>query len=263
MADRETPSQAGMFQGIYGKHRIDLSNYEINRQQLIEGVPARLFKFVKRRYMNGALATGSIRLGTLHDFRKTEDHGQSQGDPSEGKNNVFQHVGFLDSHDPSSFAGRIVVLSDGATMENCTLVEERDFPDSYVFCASTNFSEDLFRKWNTSDGLDACYEISDVAGFINAISNALDNSAQLVGYAPVVYVDGDLDGAAGQHVIHPAFVKQVRKYKWQTEYRFVWQHKRPEEADPKLFEVNGLSRCCKPFAILEHGEIMYLDTPAK
>jgi hypothetical protein len=49
------------------------------------GLSMELFKYTRREFELATLERGSIRLGTLFDYRKAEDHGAQVGDAREGK----------------------------------------------------------------------------------------------------------------------------------------------------------------------------------
>jgi len=217
-----------------------------------------VYKFVNKEYLESLFTLGDIRLGTLHNFRRTEQHGLNRGDSVEGRNTVRLHVDHLE--DPKDgFAKRFLGLGDGCTLSNVSLQETRNWPDAYVFCASTAYSESAFRRWHAEEKTDACYEIFDPTSFARAISQAVQHRAYCSGFAKIDYVDGDIDGATKLHATPAPWIKQ-RKYDWQTEYRWVWTHKAPAvDVAPKNIVIPDLQRFCRPVARLIDGKIVYLS----
>ena len=49
---------------------------------MIEGVPSRLFKYLRPEHAQSLLCRGDVRVGTLFEFREIED--AERGDPGEG-----------------------------------------------------------------------------------------------------------------------------------------------------------------------------------
>src|SRR5437016_1757377 len=46
--------------------------------------PGQLFKYLERRWADAMIERGAIRIGTLHGFRRIEEHGDEIGDRDEG-----------------------------------------------------------------------------------------------------------------------------------------------------------------------------------
>jgi hypothetical protein len=217
-----------------------------------------VYKFVNEKYMTSLFAKGDVRLGTLHNFRNTELHGANRGDAVEGKNTVHlevkHHVG-----PAGGFLQRMLGLGEGCEVENVLLTETRDWPDAYVFCASTIYSEAAFRRWNAEEGVDACYEIFDPVGFARAISLLLLSRATCNGFAPVDYVLGDIDGASELHATPAPWIKPL-EYAWQTEFRWVWTLRAPAiSLAPCNFVIPNPRRFCRPVARLQSGTIHYIS----
>jgi hypothetical protein len=220
-----------------------------------------IYKFLKRGRMEKFFETGQIRLGTLHDFRNTEQHGNHIGDVVEGKSTIHQHVAYANSAEPNSFIGQFVEFN-GGEMWDCRFIHERDSENAYTYCASHIFSEEGFRDWHEKEGLDACFEIFDPLGFRQAISKEIFEKARYVTESQIVYVDGDIPGESNLRHIPSAFIKQTA-YAWQTEYRWLWEPRKSNVAPIAEFPtLPDPRRFCRKIAILEDGEIKYLNQPS-
>jgi hypothetical protein len=219
---------------------------------------APVYKFVSRKYLDHFFDTGSIRVGTLHDFRKIEAHGKWRGDDSEGKSNVVQHVPFVDRIEEGSFLSNFISPGSGGHFENNTFIQRRDFPNSFVFCTSSYFSNDLLQRWHQEEGVDACYEIFNWQAYKAEVSKKLAPIADVIASSYVTYVTGDIDGESQQRHILPPFVKK-KEYDWQSEFRGVWLHKAPSvDVKAACIEIPEARKYCRPFAVLDSGQVRRL-----
>jgi len=217
-----------------------------------------IYKFVSRRNLDRFFDTGSIRIGTLHDFRKTEAHGKWRGDEFEGKSDIMQRVASKNQIDKGSFLSTFINAPAGVQITDCIFIERRDFPNCYVFCTSSYFTDELFQHWHEKEGVDACYEIFDWIGYHREISHSLVSRADGLGSAYVTYVEGDIDGESEGRHIYPPFIKKM-EYEWQSEFRGVWLHKAPSiDVKPLCFEIPDARKYCRPYAILNAGKIQRL-----
>ena len=214
-----------------------------------------VYKFVSRRWLAGFFDSGSVRVGTLHDFRKIEAHGKSRGDAFEGKSNVVQHVPFADRIEKDTFLSTFFAPGSAAQFTNSTFFEKRDFPNSFVFCTSSHFSDDLLLRWHEEEKVDACYEIFDWQGYHAEITMKLAPMADSLGAQYVRYVTGDINGESEQRHILAPFIKK-QEYDWQSEFRGVWIHKSPSiDVKAACIEIPDARKYCRPFATLDAGKI--------
>lgn len=217
---------------------------------------APVYKFVKEEYMDSFFKTGDLRLGTLHNFRKIEEYGINRGDPSEGKNSVFQYVEHHDGGKDGTFAGQF--FGKGIVVQNSTIIQHRDWPESYVFCSSRNFSEKLFFEWHAKEGTTACYEIWHPLAFALAVQKVIAQRAYFSGLDNVKYVDGHIDGASEDFKIEAPFVKPL-PYAWQDEFRWVWTHRHPAiSVAAHNWEIPDARQFCRKVARLRSGKLEYL-----
>jgi hypothetical protein len=216
-----------------------------------------IYKFVNREFMEAFFASGSIRLGTLHGFRDTEAHGNYRGDVTEGINRVVQRIAHATETVPGSFLHSMIRIGTGSVIKDCLFVQERTWPDTYVFCTSATFNEDLFRQWNVSEGVDACYEIFDWQGFELEVSKRIASQALPMHSEYVTYVDGDIDGESQVRHIRAPFIK-LRDFEWQREYRGAWLHKHPSvDVQAICIDIPDARRFCRKVATLEDGKVCY------
>lgn len=223
-----------------------------------------LYKFLSRKYFDKFFETGSLRLGTMYDFKRTEVHGLSRGDSSEGKHRIRRIVNepmVLTGNEQEPLISDIISTNGGTVnLSNTTFVKVQQDGDGFIFCTSYFFSEQIFKNWHSENNVDACYEIVDPQGFIRAISNAISNSAYFFENHNITYTDEHIDYLSNQAPIHPAFTKVANNYSWQVENRSLWKARQPSGIlQPWNISVPEAIQFCRPFATLEKNEIVYTN----
>lgn len=222
-----------------------------------------LYKFIEKEFLESFFSSGCLRLGTIHDFRDVVEHGVSRGDEKEGEHNLIRAVDGTvaitkDKHEP--------IISEVFKMEgegesyisNMSIIVPRRCPNGFIFCTSYIYSENLFSSWNRNEGLDACYEISDVNGFVRAVSSAICNSAYFYTCSNVSYTDDPIDFQSGHARLNPALTKAKDKYSWQYENRCVWGARGPcGPLKPWIIYVPQAIKFCRPLAYIDDGQIIY------
>ena len=205
------------------------------------------YKYFDSVLRDSILENGSVRLGTLYDYRDLEKHGPEVGDENEGKVGVNSRVLSWDSSNPSLtpqhqdefVQGNALVFKEGSSvrfppggtiafgkenisMQNVDLRSERSVQNMLVFSMTAEASAEHCAR----AGYDACYEISDVEAFLRCISEAVDTN--FFEGSNVVYRDRELhyDEAARRN---PAFIKEPI-YAYQKELRGIWGPVEPHAA---------------------------------
>lgn len=232
-----------------------------------------LYKFIEKEFFDEFFLTGSLRLGTLEDFKETDEHGENRGDKSEGKHNVYRHVGdkltlTADTLPNESLISSFINMDpapnqDPATLSNVVFIDERSSQDVLTFCTSGVYSTRLFSEWNKKENLNYCYEIFDVKGFITAISNAISARSKGNKFKAcewVTYTNKNIDYRSIYSKVLPCFLK-AEDYTWQREVRMVWAfddiHRKQEVI---IMNVPEAIKFCRKHAYIEKGEIKYLSS---
>lgn len=156
----------------------------------------RLFKYLPKEYLKAFFRTGSLKLGTLYEYRKVEVYGTVIGDQDEGlhKTELFLPGGgeielasaspeadFFRKHvlRPDQQDSNVkIVLEDGAR-----LIAHSNSQDLYVYCMTSEFDEGVMRQF----GCDACMEILRPRDFFRAISKRIGGGNRLEGVVPIQY----------------------------------------------------------------------------
>ena len=189
-----------------------------------------LYKYTRSQYAEGMVRRGEFLIGTLHGFRKIEEHGLAIGDADEGKKEV---VDVADGHwrdvtTRPNLATKFISAPPQAdiTFQNVQFQMNYDVPDVYVFCVSAVRADRAMHAFQA----DACVTIIRPEQFFRALDAALKLRKLVSGcmVRPCKYaerrrdvrVDGDM---------HPAFIK-TPDYAYQEEVRAIWEpRQRPIE----------------------------------
>lgn len=203
-------------------------------------------------------------MSTIHSFRDVVEYGAHRGDEEEGKHKVSrrliepitvthgQHEPIISEFVDIGLGGSLTIEGMGA------FIVERRSDDAFIFCTSDFFSEDLFARWHAAEGLDACYEITDVHGFVRAISRAIATSAVYVGTHQVRYRDEHIDYKTPAAGVAPAITK-FKRYAWQQEARSIWAPRYPTPPlRPWVIEVPAAVPFCRRVALYENGAVKML-----
>jgi hypothetical protein len=208
-----------------------------------------LFKYCKRQHFEWLQRSGSLRIGTLSEYRNTEQYGTQIGDADEGG---FPISGTRRMPAGSSLPGGGVRFEGEATatMTGCYVWLPHD-RDRYLFCVSSVYDEDTHRrlKADPQAQYDACYRINDPGPFFGSISRAIADRAQLLGVCFVQYRDGVVDFASPLAYVPPELVKNRDGYAHLQEVRGVWRPLGPPVA-PFPIDVREARRFCELVATI-------------
>jgi hypothetical protein len=185
--------------------------------------PLHLYKFTEARFARSMLEHGRVRIGTLFDFRKVEEHRSTIGDAGEAEPNslaTFDSVTLEPGKaSPPYLARAFAVRPDatGPTTTNGLIVEHhmRD-EDYYVYCVTAEYSVSLLEE----AGYDSCVRIEDPRGFFQAMTDAIEERVSQWSVQPCTY--GTRTGPYNPaHERHPVWVKDP-SFSAQCEIRAVW-----------------------------------------
>lgn len=143
-----------------------------------------MYRYSRKCYNDLLLNLGGIRVGTLHDFRRSE-LGAGISDPEEGKKRVYHHIENLhiaDSEEPaiqseidvralSAFRAVKLENSKDITFSNITVSRPFDHPDCFLLCTSEICASRMLREF---DGAETCIRITDIPGFYRELTRTLN-----------------------------------------------------------------------------------------
>lgn len=210
----------------------------------------KVFRYSEQEYNDGLLAFGSVRVGTLHDFRQSE-HKNGIADANEGIKSVSHYIPHVTERDVGSIHLKALeefnfIKYSGATniiIKDVQVTREFNHPDCFVHCVSTSFSKVVLSQF---DRADSCVEISDVHGFYRRLTATLSLHVpvDLIAIRSVAYMSRDEEWNGKDWGVHPALIKEPRFSK-QVEFRAIWKPRFNGPIAPIVINDIGLINYCK------------------
>jgi len=185
-----------------------------------------LFKYMKAEHANKLFNCGTLRIGTLYEFRNLETYGTARGDEGEGTKEIYEHIDDRTIEDssqnnPQSDFEKQFIKINGTVKNfkivNLTFSESQDSADCYIYCMSKKFDDKLYEKFKTN----VCVKINSPYKFINAISITLRGyNANFVQLSECKY--GERKQQYGVHDdYHSSIIKPIF-HKLDEEVRSIW-----------------------------------------
>lgn len=181
-----------------------------------------LYKYIKSEHAEMFFHNGTLRIGTLLDFKRNEDFNKAIGDSNEGS-----HFPFMDTdqtlypdemtESQSKFLEGFINMGPGSSMTGLKLVREISSEDYYIFCMTTEPSRKAMEEFNC----DKCIEIENPDLFINALTRKIRKTAgDMAWHGEITYMDKEYSYLT-ETTLHPAQTKDI-EYSYQKEYRAIW-----------------------------------------
>lgn len=186
-------------------------------------LPIPLFKYTRRQDAESMMEHGHFLVGTLHEFRKVEAHGDEVGDPGEGTKQLFDNLdgSWQDVTGRRNLAQSVISAPPGADIQfsGVRVQVRQEVPNMYVFCVSAALSRRVMEAFHR----DTCLAIYKPKAFFKALDAAM-RAKGLVKSCTVVqcqYGHRERDIQTDDNV-HPAQLKPAR-HSYQREYRALWE----------------------------------------
>ncbi|HBC3857032.1 TPA: hypothetical protein KD866_002409 [Vibrio parahaemolyticus] len=222
-------------------------------------------KYVKEIHFESLIESGSIKIGTLKDYKESE-HGKMVTDPMEG---ITRFSGSYESISPNTIRSNSALSKvfsfgreDQVQTEEPTKAEElreritfnlkiTDFdvvgPDYYIFSFSKTYNQDDHQEWDRKQGYNAAYSIVCPNTFFRKITKQLNTimPVKFLGLFEVQYYDENkgMDFFDPRHR-YPGFcLKGYDDFSSQKEIRAVWEPLKNVEISPLILEVVSLGHC--------------------
>ncbi len=214
-----------------------------------------MYRYSAEKYNQSLLKMGGIRIGTLHDFRKTE-HKQGIADPQEGKKKVTHYIDHAvvnntdDLHGKAATEFNVINLDKGnanVSFKNCTFSKSFDEPDCFILCVSSEKSKKVMTEF---EGADSCIEITNQNSFFQQLTNTLNLFTPVIfrGVHKVIYKN-KVEAWNGSDWGHnPAVIKEL-EFKGQYELRAIWQPSFNQKISPIIFLNYNLISSCRKISI--------------
>jgi hypothetical protein len=126
-----------------------------------------VFKYTKEIYASAMLEKGSIRLGTLYEYRDSEN--EQIKDIEEGLFNGKQHIDFHMGALPGIAGEMIMGNVDGVEFSNVSFTKRMQVFNVNIYCTTLEGSKEVMESFEA----EACIEIFDYNSFVKSIVIAL------------------------------------------------------------------------------------------
>ncbi len=128
-------------------------------------------KFTKKVHFDGLVDSGSIRIGTLKDYKEGE-HGEMVSDSMEGAKRFSGSYAnaTADTIKPSAALSSLINIAQDSVidlkMENVTFIE----PDYYIFSFARGYDLHDHKEWLVKESYDIAYSIDFRKTFFKKIT---------------------------------------------------------------------------------------------
>ncbi|GMQ83668.1 MAG: hypothetical protein BMS9Abin06_0405 [Gammaproteobacteria bacterium] len=184
------------------------------------------YKYISSKYVGDFLSGRKIKIGTLHNFRKEEQHGSEIGDPGEGIRQIYDVIDYAHSEKPETITPLVEKIDPlfrsrpNSVIRNVLVQDTEDCADQYVFCTTYEFDLSTMQQM----GYDCCVIITNVERFLELIRNKLVAKGLISGkisHGKCIY--GDRRTYARHPNPPPPWALKLTKHEHQKEYRMVWE----------------------------------------
>lgn len=217
-----------------------------------------LFKYCRREYWYALNARGCVRVGSLHDYQRTDKYGELTADALEGSKRLAGTIYGVTEQNIASYPGLeglIHIEGDGNIGIEEVVVSNyvRSVPNLLVFSASASYSSVTHKRWYYEERYDTCYKILSARLFFRALTEVLGRQYVFLGFGRVHYAD-EIDIATPEAGIHPALVKRRTGYSDQAEIRALWQMREGQNPSPVILPESRVRLYAQLRAILPASE---------
>ncbi|MCE1059102.1 hypothetical protein LU646_14570 [Pseudomonas alloputida] len=219
-----------------------------------------LFRYSSRTYNTRLVEHGSLRVGTLHDFRKAE-HKPGITDPSEGTRTISLPVKEWRQNEeipgkPSDVRQALDMFgmfqshnSWGNTLKGVTVMRPFDDPDCFVHCTSLLYSRTVMEQFS---GAETCVRITN-PGYFYAVLTHLINTEVMEVEPPILQ---KITYRSRQEIFDversktPATFIKEEIFAPQVEFRAVWYPRdKTQILKPEILTSEDLARVCHEIPI--------------
>lgn len=210
-----------------------------------------LYKYMPQKYLNAFLEKGSLKIGTLFEYRKNEIYGDVIGDKEEGVHVTELKIpggGEIRTDSPTQEGAFIrefqkisglQVTSGRITVQGSGVIAIRtQSQDQYIYCMSSEFNEDVMKQFEC----DSCLEIIRPQHFFDAISKVIHPLGKFHMASAINYRDRTASYKE-PHQFHPSLIKDG-SYEYQKEWRAIWLPK-SEPTGPLFIDVPRARQHCR------------------
>lgn len=204
-----------------------------------------IYKYMEYKHARDLVCSGSFRIGTLYDYKKTESHGYEIGDEIEGQKIIRceQNLIIKDFNQPQNFDKYFPQFAGVETIDNITLTNDLSSPNIFVCSFSNSFDITTMKRM----GYDSCVKILDLNKFLTYYFKKIIKKGLATGrYATckeLLYTDNKEMDISDAHD-RPAWEMKEMRYQYQDEYRAVFEATNPKKIEPIILKSYGAKKYC-------------------
>lgn len=193
-----------------------------------------LYKYMNKEHAEKFWDDGTIRIGTLFEYRNIDKHGEEVGELSEAMAYCIIHKSQLNrvARDETTVGGlsefvKNMVKSSPEAIYSDNFIVGYSPLDQYIYCCTSEYSEESMNLF----GYDSCIKISDVSGFISCVTECLGVTAKFKGAFYCQYRERGFKFEESP-TVYPEIIKHPN-YAHQKEVRVIW-HPKYENIRPQM-----------------------------
>lgn len=217
---------------------------------------SKIYRYSTLHWNKELIDKGSVRIGTLHNYRKDE-HGRGISDAEEGKKNVSHYIKEANLSSPittprqqkdfdSIGAFDFIRFPDGMPtnfhMSDVSFHKQIESPDFYIYCSSSRCSMETMQQFEKAD---SCILISDANAFYERLTVEISKTRRVkfLGAHVAIYTSRDERWNGVDWGTHPALIKDPI-FQPQYEVRAIWEPIDKTPISCLFFEDTGLTKHC-------------------
>ena len=207
----------------------------------------KLYKYAESEWSQALLERGSVRIGTLYDFRKKE-HKEGIQDTEEGLKSIIHKIDSWqhgDENSPHHYANESYELihAPGAKLKDVTLIQDTEDDDCFIYCTAHTLSKDVLQQFK---GADSCVEIYNLQAFYDQLTHRI-NERVPVDFRVVMNIKYQTREEAfySPEPKLPGSLIKAPRFAPQCEVRAIWTPKSDHPIEATCFEDMVLTKYCR------------------
>ena len=222
-------------------------------------MPSPLYKYSELRWARALISEGSIKVGTLSEYRSKEGHDQERSDGHEGELTLHSPPGRHEYggeklppllRNPNIHIGSRALVTEG---RSAIQIHSR-IPDLFIYCTSEVYDNNIGHAFTNGEPM-GCVQINQPERFFLALDAALRDEVKASGitlsepkWERCVYEDSLHDW---ERENLPAIWRlKPTKFQLQREVRGCWQPNPMQRLESRVLEV---------LAIIPYCTLIYAD----
>jgi hypothetical protein len=243
------------FLGWWGSVMVSLNKNEfitLKIESNLSSIP--LYKYNEEQYLRSLCEQGNIRIGTLYDYRHTEEYGDYIGEKAEGiKEAVVKKTIYTTNPEDLSPLLKehinIKITKKAKSPPKISIGEitiRNKSPNCLVYSISHKLCRDIPKQLEPKYSDKYYVQINSIIDFSFHLTEALKKEGDFQGPQIIscIYRSRSVDHWE-EDFVHPVKIKDP-KYESQAEVRIIWFHKNPAtKLEPVILNCDDLKQFCR------------------